>query len=353
MKNKIIKLIQEALNKLNIEYDNVIIDNPKNDINGDYSCNIALQLTKILHKNPMDIALEIVKNINNKEFDHIEVVKPGFINFYLSKEELYNNLNNILQNPKEYGKNNIGNNQKINIEFVSANPTGTLHLGNARGGAYGDSLARIMSFSGYNVTKEYYVNDAGNQVDNLALSIQARYFEICGQKKELPENGYHGQEIIDLAQNIYDENKDSLIAKPLEYYKTIGIEYLLSKIKEDLHNYRIDFDKFTSEKEIRNKYNLDNIIDIMNKNGYVYELDGAKWFSCSKIFDDKDHVLVKKDGTYTYFVPDIAYHLDKYNRGYDKMIDVLGTDHHGYVARLKSSVKAVGNDPDKLEIKIG
>ena len=352
MKNKIIKLIQEALNKLNIEYDNVIIDNPKNDINGDYSCNIALQLTKILHKNPMDIALEIVKNINDKEFDHIEVVKPGFINFYLSKEELYNNLNNILQNPKEYGKNNIGNNKKINIEFVSANPTGTLHLGNARGGAYGDSLARIMSFSGYNVTKEYYVNDAGNQVDNLALSIQARYFEICGQKKELPENGYHGQEIIDLAQNIYDENKDSLIAKPLEYYKTIGIEYLLSKIKEDLHNYRIDFDKFTSEKEIRNKYNLDNIIDIMNKNGYVYELDGAKWFSCSKIFDDKDHVLVKKDGTYTYFVPDIAYHLDKYNRGYDKMIDVLGTDHHGYVARLKSSVKAVGNDPDKLEIKL-
>lgn len=352
MKELLIKEIENALKKLNIEENEITVERPKNKENGDYASNIALQLASKLKKKPLDIAADIAKNINNEAILEINVVKPGFINFLVSNNYLYQNLNTILQEKENYGKNNLGNNKKINIEFVSANPTGTLHIGNARGGAYGDSLARIMTYSGYKVTKEYYVNDAGVQIDNLALSIKSRYYEACGLELPLPENGYHGKEIIAIGQKLYADNKDKLINENLEYYKDIGINYLLQNIKEDLHNYRIDYDVFTSEKSIRKKYNLDNIIEIMNKNGYIYELEGAKWFKCSDIYDDKDHVLVKKDGTYTYLVPDIAYHYDKYKRGYDKMIDVLGTDHHGYVARLKSSIKALGNDDNKLEVKL-
>ena len=353
MKDTINKSICDSLNKLNIKYDEEIeISTPKQKENGDYSSNIALKLTKKLQKNPMDIANEIVANISNDEINKIEIKKPGFINFFVKKDYLLENIKTVLQEKENYGRSNIGNNQKINIEFVSANPTGILHLGNARGGAYGDSLARIMRFCGYDVTEEYYINDAGNQINNLGESIKARYYELCGKDYSLPENGYHGKEIIAIAKDIYEEHKDAYLDKELEYYKELGTKKLLAKIVADLKEYRINYDVFTSEAAISKKYNLLNIIDILKQNGYTYEADGAIWFKCSAIFDDKDHVLVKNDGTLTYLVPDIAYHYDKYNRGYTKMIDILGTDHHGYVARLKSSVKALGNDENKLEVKL-
>lgn len=352
MKELLIEAINDSLKKLDIKDISVEIDVPKQKDFGDYSTNIAMKLTKILGKNPLEIANLIVENINNDNITKMEVKAPGFINFFVKKDYLVENIKKVLTEKDKYGSSNIGNGKKVNIEFVSANPTGILHLGNARGGAYGDSLARIMRFSGFDVTEEYYINDAGNQINNLGESLKSRYYEVCGKDYPLPDEGYHGKEIIEMAKNLYEEHQDSLLDKDIEFYKTYATEKLIAKIIADLKEYRINYDVYTSEKEIRNKYNLQNIIDILTKNGYTYERDGALWFKCSSIFDEVDHVLVKEDKTLTYLVPDIAYHLDKYNRGYDKMIDIFGTDHHGYVARLKSSVKALGNDPEKLEVKL-
>lgn len=352
MKELLIEAIKDSLKKLDIKDISVEIDVPKQKDFGDYSTNIAMKLTKILGKNPLEIANLIVENINNDNITKMEVKAPGFINFFVKKDYLVENIKKVLTEKDRYGSSNIGNGKKVNIEFVSANPTGILHLGNARGGAYGDSLARIMRFSGFDVTEEYYINDAGNQINNLGESLKSRYYEVCGKDYPLPDEGYHGKEIIEMAKNLYEEHQDSLLDKDIEFYKTYATEKLIAKIIADLKEYRINYDVYTSEKEIRNKYNLQNIIDILTKNGYTYERDGALWFKCSSIFDEVDHVLVKEDKTLTYLVPDIAYHLDKYNRGYDKMIDIFGTDHHGYVARLKSSVKALGNDPEKLEVKL-
>lgn len=352
MKELIIKAINKRIEQLNIKDTSIEIEQPKQKENGDYSSNIALKLTKVLGKNPMDIAKDIVNGINEEFITKIEIKAPGFINFFLKKDYLVENIRKVLMEKEKYGSSNIGKGKKINIEFVSANPTGILHLGNARGGAYGDSLARILRFSGFDVTEEYYINDAGNQIDKLGESLKSRYFEICGKNYPIPEDGYHGKEIIKMAQDLYKEHQDSLLNNDIEFYKKYATEQLISKIIADLKEYRINYDVYTSEKEIRNKYNLQNIIDILTKNGYTYERDGAIWFKCSALFDEVDHVLIKEDKTLTYLVPDIAYHLDKYNRGYDKMIDIFGTDHHGYVARLKSSIKALGNDPNKLEVKL-
>jgi len=352
MKELLIGEIQKSLKVMGLTDIEVEISKSNVEENGDFSSNIAMKLARVLKKNPMEIANEIVGNITNEEIIKIEVKAPGFINFFVKKDYLLDNINNVLELKERYGSSNIGNGKKVNIEFVSANPTGILHLGNARGGAYGDSLARIMKFSGFDVTKEYYLNDAGNQIDNLGLSILARYKEICGVDFEMPENGYYGKEIIAIAQKIYDEHQDTYLNKELDYFKELGTKEMVSHIIDDLKEYRIEYDEFTSEKAIKEKYDINEIINTFDKNGYIYKLDGATWFKCSAIFDDKDHVLIKEDGTMTYLVPDIAYHMDKYKRGFDKMIDIFGTDHHGYVARLKSSVKALDNDPEKLEVKL-
>ncbi len=352
MKEILIEEIKKVLKDLSIEEVEVEVTKPAQEENGDFSTNVAMKLAKTLKKNPLVIAEELVGKINNDQIIKIEIKSPGFINFFVKKDYLLENINTVLEQKENYGSSNIGNGKKINIEFVSANPTGILHLGNARGGAYGDSLARILKFSGYDVTKEYYLNDSGVQIDNLGLSILARYKEICGIPFEMPENGYYGKEIVDIAQSIYDAYKDTYLDKPIGYFKELGTKEMVSHIIADLKEYRIEYDTFTSEKAIKEKYNINELLDTLKKNDYIYEKDGAIWFKCSEIFDDKDHVLIKEDGTMTYFVPDIAYHMDKVNRGFDKMIDVLGTDHHGYVARLKSSYKAVGNDPESLEVKL-
>lgn len=353
MKEQIKVSIIKSLEQLNIQTtQDIEVEKPKMKENGDFSTNIAMKLAKELKDSPLNIANKILANIDQESYQKVEVAAPGFINFYVDKSYLVANINTVLEQKEKYGSSNIGAGQKYNIEFVSANPTGILHLGNARGGAYGDSLARILKFCGYEVTKEYYINDAGVQIDNLGLSIKARYLEICGQESSMPENGYFGKEIIDIAKEIYHEFQDQKIEADLEYFKEIGTEQLLAKIIADLKEYRIEYDKFTSEKAIREEYDVASIVDELKNNGYTYEQDGATWFKCSSLYDDKDHVLIKEDKTYTYLVPDIAYHKDKYLRGYDKMIDILGTDHHGYVARLKSSIKALGNDDNKLDVKL-
>lgn len=352
MKETIALLIKEKLHSLNIESEDISVEVPKNKSNGDYSCNIAMKLASVLRRRPMDIAEEIASSLSDDQINKIEVVAPGFINFYVKKDYLTENINKVLEEKEKYGSSNIGNGEKINIEFVSANPTGILHMGNARGGAYGDSLARIMTFCGYNVTKEYYLNDAGAQITKLANSIYSRYLDLCGIENTFPENGYPGEEIKEIAKIVYEEHQNNLVDNDLEPFKKYGIDYLTGQIFKDLKEYRIEYDVVTSEKSIYENHPIQDVLDIIDKNGYLYKKDDATWFKSSEIYDDKDHVFVKADGTYTYVVPDIPYHMDKIDRGYKKVIDVLGTDHHGYVARLKGAVKAVGYDDSKISVKL-
>ncbi|MBO5095673.1 MAG: arginine--tRNA ligase [Bacilli bacterium] len=348
LKQELEKLIKDIYN---IE-ESVEVSIPNNKEFGDFSTNIALKLSKKLSKSPAVIAEEITSKLNINSVNKLEIKMPGFINLFVDNTYLYNNILNVIEQNENYGRNDIGKGKNYNIEFVSANPTGILHLGNARGGAYGDNLARILKFSGYDVTKEYYINDAGNQINNLGLSLRARYLNLCGKNEELPENGYHGPEIVEMAKKIYDVHGKDFIDQPLEYYKDLATKELLDKIINDLEEYGVKYDVFTSERDIYKRYSLPGIVEELDKNGYIYDNDGAKWFKSSALLDDKDHVLIKNDGAYTYLLPDIAYHTDKYKRGFTKIIDVLGTDHHGYVARLKSAMKALGYDENVVDVKL-
>ena len=353
IKSKLTELIKNSLQKLNIETDNIIIEKPSKKENGDYSSNIALTLTKKLHKSPLEIANMIKENIEYENIiSEIQIANPGFINFYLKKEFIQSYINKIITEKNNYGKNTIGNNEKINIEFVSANPTGILHIGHGRGATYGDNLARIMNFSGYDVTKEYYVNDAGNQMNNLGISIKERYKELCGYGCNLPENGYHGKEIIDLAKDIYNKYGNTKLDSDIEFFRKEGLDKLLDQIKKDLDRYRVNFNIFTSEQSIYDRCLVEDTLNKLKQSGSCYIKDDALWLKTTDYGDEKDRVLIKSDGNYTYLTPDIAYHLDKISRGYDRLIDVLGSDHHGYIARLKAALSMLGKDSNILDIKI-
>lgn len=353
IKKDLKKIINESLSKMNIDGVSFIVEVPKNKENGDYSTNVAMELTKVLRKNPREIAEEIVANIDKGNIiDRIVIAGAGFINFYINNSYLLKGIDEIIKLDKDYGKSNIGNKKKINIEYVSANPTGILHVGTARGASYGDNLSRIMSFAGYDVTREYYINDGGNQIHNLGLSIKARYDNICGKELNMPEDGYHGEEIIEIAQGIYDEFRDSKLDAEISYFTNLGVSKLLQRIKDDLKNFRVEFDVWSSEMAIRNSGKIEECLASLEKNGNIYEAEGAKWLRTTKYGDDKDRVVVKHDGSYTYLVPDIAYHLDKIHRGFDNLIDVFGADHHGYVSRLKASIDALGYDSKILDVKL-
>lgn len=353
IKSKLTELIKNSLQKLNIETDNIIIEKPSKKENGDYSSNIALTLTKKLHKSPLEIANMIKENIEYENIiSKIQIANPGFINFYLKKEFIQSYINKIITEKNNYGKNTIGNNEKINIEFVSANPTGILHIGHGRGATYGDNLARIMNFSGYDVTKEYYVNDAGNQMNNLGISIKERYKELCGYGCNLSENGYHGKEIIDLAKDIYNKYGNTKLDSDIEFFRKEGLDKLLDQIKKDLDRYRVNFNIFTSEQSIYDRCLVEDTLNKLKQSGSCYIKDDALWLKTTDYGDEKDRVLIKSDGNYTYLTPDIAYHLDKISRGYDRLIDVLGSDHHGYIARLKAALSMLGKDSNILDIKI-
>ena len=352
LKEKLTELINDSLKKCNVECNKFVVERPNNKENGDYSTNVAMELTKVLHKNPREIANELVNNISDDNIiDRIEIAGPGFINFYIKSSYLYRGINEIIKLGKDYGRCNIGN-EKINLEYVSANPTGILHVGTARGASYGDNMSRILSFAGYDVTREYYINDGGNQINNLGISIKTRYENLCGIEKELGEGCYHGEEIIDIAKKIYDEYKDGKLNEDLEYFTELGVNTLLGRIKDDLKEFRVEFDVWSSEKKIRQSEKIEECLKILEDEGNLYEQDGAIYMKTTNYGDDKDRVLIKNDKTYTYFVPDIAYHLDKLNRGYDKLIDVFGADHHGYVSRLKAAIEALGYDKDKLDVKL-
>ena len=345
--------IQLALKDLGVDLDinEIVVENSKDPTHGDYATNVALKLARVFGKSPRDVANLIVDKINKDNIDHIEIAGPGFVNFYMKNDSITGIVSKVIKEDKNFGRSEKKN-IKINVEFVSANPTGDLHVGHARGAAIGDAISRILEFDGYDVTREYYINDAGNQIDHLGESLIERYKEILGLPFELPEDGYHGLDVKIIAQKIYEKYGDKLLEKdnPLEFFKLIGQELELDKIKEDLATFNIVFDVFSSEKAIRANGAVEKELEYLKD--YIYLDGGAKVLRTTDFLDDKDRVIVKSNGEYTYFMPDIVYHVNKLSRGFDELIDVLGADHHGYINRMKSALMMHGYSKDVLDVEL-
>ena len=349
--------IAQSLKKLGLDFDasKITIQNSKDVTHGDYATNVAMQNCRLLQTNPVEAAKQIVANLDMSTIEHVEIAGPGFINFYMKKDSLTGIIAKIIKEDEKFGRSEKKN-KKINIEFVSANPTGDLHVGHARGAAIGDSIARIMEFDGYDVTREYYINDAGNQIDHLAESILERLKEALDLPFKLPVDGYHGEDVRLVALKIKDKLGDKYINANLDKkefideLKVLGMEYELEKIREDLKVYGIVFDVFSSEKVIRSNNGVEKELQFLAP--HIYEDNGAKVLKTTDYLDDKDRVIVKSNGEYTYFLPDIVYHVNKLSRGFDKLIDVLGADHHGYINRMKSALMMHGYDKDILDIEL-
>ena len=345
--------IQKACASLGVEVSlaDIVIERSKDKTHGDYATNAAMKFSRFFGKNPREIASLLTANIDLEGIEKLEIAGPGFINFFLKHDSLQPIVKKIIENGDQYGRLERKN-KKVNIEFVSANPTGILHVGTARGAAVGDSLARIFDAAGYDVTKEYYINDAGNQITNLGLSILERYKELHGLPFELPEDGYHGQDIIDIATRIKEEIGDEglKMADPLSYFKERGMAIELERIIKDLELFRVKHDVFSSEKKIRGNDSVEKELEFLKD--YIYQEGDAKLLRTTDFLDDKDRVIVKGNGDYTYFLPDIVYHVDKMSRGFDLLIDVLGADHHGYINRMKSALMMHGYSKDTLDIEL-
>ena len=351
IKDNLKKLIAESLDN-EISVEEIIIEVPADKNNGDFSSNVAMKSCKKLNKKPLEIAEIVKNNIKDELIEKIEIAGPGFINFFVNKNYLLENIKKVLGEKENYGKSNIGGSKTVDLEFVSVNPTGVMHLGHTRGACFGDSLGNILSFAGYDVTKEYYINDAGNQMINMAKSIKERYKEICGLPSQMEENFYYGNEIIEIAKKMYEDKQEGYLDADLEVFKKIGLNTFLNKIKEDLLTIGVKFDVWSSEQALRDNGKVERALKKLKDLGYTYEKEGAIWLKTSDFGDEKDRVLIKTDNSYTYLVPDIAYHLDKIERGYDYLIDVLGADHHGYIPRLKAAVTMLGQDANKLSVSI-
>lgn len=335
-----------------------VLEVPKDKAHGDLATNAAMQLTKLAKKNPRQIAEAIVANLATDKgyIQSAEIAGPGFINFRLNKSYLYPVAAEVIAQGAEYGRIDIGAGQSVQMEYVSANPTGSLHLGHARGAAVGDALCNVLDFAGYKVTREYYINDAGNQVANLARSIEARYKQALGQDAAMPEDGYHGEDIVGFSKLLVEAEGDRLLSLPEEerfvFFREFGLQRELDKIKRDLGRFRVGFDVWFSETSLYETGEVEQALEALRERGQVFEEGGATWLSTMDYGDDKNRVLVKNDGSYTYLTPDIAYHRDKYGRGFDRMINIWGADHHGYIPRVKAAMEALGNDPGKLTVLI-
>ncbi|MEK4556040.1 MULTISPECIES: arginine--tRNA ligase [Jeotgalicoccus] len=359
LKQQLKEAIEAAIKKAELvdEVPEIKVEVPKDKKNGDFSTNAAMMLTKLARKNPRDIAEAIIENIDKEaaSIKEVSIAGPGFINFKMETAELANVIYTVLDKKGNYGRTERETAEKVLIEFVSANPTGDLHIGHARNASVGATLSNIMDFAGYDVTREYYINDAGNQINNLAKSIEARYFEALGDGLNMPEDGYNGKDIKVIGEKLASEHpeyKDLEEAERISKFRDLGVEYEMRKLKADLEEFRIKFDSWFSETALYESGEIDEAMTKMKDNGYVFEADDATWLRTTDFKDDKDRVLVKSDGTLTYLMPDIAYHYDKVERGYDKLINLFGADHHGYINRLKASLGALGENPDKLEIQI-
>lgn len=338
------------------ELPDFVIETPKDEKNGDFSTNLAMQLTRILRQNPRKIAEAIVGGIDLPGLvERVEIAGPGFINFYLVPGWLNRVLPAIQEEDADYGKSNAGGGERVQVEFVSANPTGLLHMGNARGGALGDTLAAVLNEAGYVCDKEYYINDAGNQVENLGKSVEARYFELLGRDDyQIPEDGYHGKDIIATAQRLLDEKGESLVdlseAERRELMKNYALKEKVAGIRGSLENFGVVFDNWFSEQSLHDAGDVHEVVEILRGKGYVYEKDGAQWLQCTAWGEEKDEVLVRSNGTPTYFAADIAYHRNKFERGYKRLINIWGADHHGHVARLKGAMTALGYPGEDITV---
>lgn len=335
------------------------IEKPANKDNGDYSTNVAMAGARAFKKAPRMIAEAIASciDLDGTAFDRVEIAGPGFMNFFLSQQFYSNVLKDVFSCGKDYGKSDYGQGKRVLVEFVSANPTGPMHIGNARGGAIGDCLASVLDWAGFSVNREFYVNDAGNQIEKFATSLEVRYLQHYDPSIELPEDAYHGQDIVEHAENFIKEYGDKYVNADSKERRKALVDFALPKniagLERDLGRYRITYDKWFRESTLHNDGSVQRVIDALKEKGVTYEQDGALWFKASEYGNDKDIVLVRANGLPTYIVPDIAYHYNKLvTRGYDKAIDVLGADHHGYVPRMKAALTALGLDASRLDCVI-
>ncbi len=355
LRNAVSEALKQAFD-LDKPADEIVIETPRSREHGDFAANTAMQLARVLRRNPRQIAEALAQAVDREKYgiQSVEVAGPGFLNFTMAQDSFAAAVGQILREKSDYG-NGAPNGIRVNLEYVSANPTGSLHLGHARGAAWGDSVSRIMKKAGYDVTREYYVNDAGNQIANLARSLQARYRQALGLEAEIGEDGYLGEDIRLKGKELADAYGDVYIEETpenLDFFRREGISFELDKIRRDLNDYRVGFDVWSSEQTIRDAGLVDNVLARLKETDQSYEQDGATWFASTRYGDDKDRVLRKQDGSLTYLVPDLAYHDTKYGREYDEIIDFFGADHHGYVTRLKAGMQALGNDPEKLHVDI-
>lgn len=335
------------------------IEKPANKDNGDYSTNVAMAGARAFKKAPRMIAEAIASciDLDGTAFDRVEIAGPGFMNFFLSQQFYSDVLKDVFSCGKDYGKSDYGQGKRVLVEFVSANPTGPMHIGNARGGAIGDCLASVLDWAGFSVNREFYVNDAGNQIEKFATSLEVRYLQHYDPSVELPEDAYHGQDIVEHAENFIKEYGDKYVNADSKERRKALVDFALPKniagLERDLGRYRITYDKWFRESTLHNDGSVQRVIDALKEKGVTYEQDGALWFKASEYGNDKDIVLVRANGLPTYIVPDIAYHYNKLvTRGYDKAIDVLGADHHGYVPRMKAALTALGLDASRLDCVI-
>lgn len=335
------------------EYPDVLLEVPPQKEFGDFATNIAMQSARIAHKSPRMIADILLKHLDAPWLEKAEVAGAGFINFFLKHDIIYDTLCHILEQGKQYGQAPLRAEDTVQVEYVSANPTGPLHVGHGRGAAYGSALVNLLRAAGYNVQSEYYINDAGNQMNNLAASVNARYLELFGKKAEIPENGYHGADIIDTARAIIEQDGDKYLQMDekdrLEIFKNRAYEEKLKALKRDLESFNVTFDKWFSERTLHPEA-IKKACETLKGNGNMYEKDGALWLKSTAYGDDKDRVVIRDNGVPTYLAADIAYHKNKYERQFKKLINIWGADHHGYVARVKAAMAALGLDPNQLEI---
>jgi arginyl-tRNA synthetase len=363
MKNKITKLLENALNISvqkgqlpEVSLPCMEVEAPGNPEHGDYAANVALILAAQAKQNPRKIAQIIQANLSDPEniIEKTQIAGPGFINFFIKDSIWHQALRNIDEQQKKYGCLDIGCGKKVQVEFVSANPTGPLHIGHARGAVVGDVITNLLTTAGYRISKEYYINDAGNQMNNLGKSVLLRYRELSGEKIEFPETCYRGDYIKDIAGEIIKREGDKYLhsneEETISYFTSIAGQAILEEIKVDLRDFGVVFDEYFSEKELYKNNGVTKLLDKLQKQGFIYSDGETLWFKTTAFGDEKDRVVVRKNGEPTYFAADIAYHLNKFSRGFEMIIDIWGADHHGYMPRLWAGIQALGYDKNALKI---